>query len=59
MLDQQDETRKLKLDELRKEVLLGVAQAEAAEVEVLDADAIAAVKRRGRERREVSQRRSK
>jgi len=59
LLDQQDELRRLKLDELRKEVLLGVAEAEAGEVEVLDNAAIGDVKRRGRERRASSQRESR
>jgi hypothetical protein len=49
----------LKLDELRREVSLGVAQAEAGEVETLDAAAIGAVKRRGRERLASSQSKSK
>lgn len=59
LLDQQEELRKMKLDELRREVMLGVAQAEAGEVEALDAAAIGAVKRRGRERLASSQRKSK
>ena len=55
LLDQQDELRRMKLEELRKEVTLGVAQAEVGEVETLDAAAIGAVKRRGRERLASSQ----
>jgi len=59
LLEQQEEMRKLQLDELRREVMVGVAQAEAGDVETLDAAAIESVKRRGRERLASSKGKSK
>ena len=59
LLDQQDELRKLKLEELRKEVMIGVAQAKAGEVEELNAATIDSVKSRGRKRLASSKRKSK
>ena len=59
LLDQQDALRRMTLEELRKEVMLGIAQAEAGEFEALDSAAMGAVKRRGRERLASSQRKSR
>ena len=55
LLDQQERLRAIQLEELREEVMLGVRQAESGEVEPFDEQAVAGIKKRGRDRLKSSQ----
>ena len=50
LLDQQEELREIQIQELRKEVMIGVRQAKRGEVEDFDETVVEDIKKRGRKR---------
>ena len=56
LLDEQERLREIKLEELRREVRMGLDQLERGESKKLDASAVGRIKAKGRERLSSKQR---